>query len=325
MFLFGADPYRRSTAFLSGPTNSNLSRCIIVLGGQGDGFFSLNFIPQLVAELGKAEWCLVQTVLSSSTQGHPGNHIADAMELDELVGILVRQMEMKEIGIFAYSSGIQVALRMLESGSNKVWISRVILQGVVRKDIGEEIFTEEHQKKLLNRAEELARDGRGGDCSEMSALYDLPISAGRVSKGGILSLQEGVWAPSIRGQRELLRENLRSITCPLLVMLARQVEGEQKEETQRLHSVVKSAIEECASTKDVQVAFFDEVCDERRRMLNTAQAPHTSAVVMFLMEQDAIRNKREEEAKQREADEMRRSRSILAKSSLQPLSLGGKK
>lgn len=311
MFLCGADPYRRIPVFLSGQAE----RCVVVIGGQSDGFFSLNYLGSLIKELSGEGWAVAQVQLASSLAGCPGNHISDGQDLDDVMGILLKQHNMKELTLFAFNTGVQIAIEFMEKGRNTELVTRVVLQGVIR-DPEDELFSVETTYKRIKRAKELVAEGKGESYAEMAKLYDHPVSAARVASGGILSIQEAVYIPAVRGDVETLRSNLNKITVPLLIMCARQTEGSEQNKLKEVEKNAVSVIEQAASTKDISVSFFDEVCDERRRMLNTAQGKHTATVVMFLQQQDKNRKDREEAARQNEAEQLRRSRSILAKSSL---------
>ena len=124
--------------------------------------------------------------------------------------------------------------------------------------------------------------------------------------------------PAFQGQTQELRQTLSCIKCPLLVLIARQCEGMDKATQREQEEKVTQAIKFASATSDISVSVFEEVCDERR-MLNTAQGKHTASVVLFLEQQDNNRKAREETARLAEAEQVRRSRSILAKSEMKLL------
>jgi hypothetical protein len=309
LFTFHKDPYKRMPIFLSG----NAPRCLLWIGGQGDGFFSLGYMNHLINELG-SEWTIAQVMLSSNFVAHGApDHEHDAEDLDDLFRSLITDFGMKEIALFATCTGVQIAMQVLGTGRYAETVTRVILQGTVC-DPDSEFFTEAGRKRTVVEALKLCGYNRNEDTAAMRDFYDLPITPARASRGGILTVQELLWIPGMAGDKATLQRNLASIKVPTLVMMAL---GSHYFVAEDVQSKVEQAVQQSASTKELFLSYFNDTTDERRRMLKNAEAQHTAAVVFFLREQDEKRRQREEQARIAEAEVQRRDRSILAKASLQ--------
>ena len=309
LFTFHKDPYKRMPVFLSG----NAPRCLLWIGGQGDGFFSLGYMTHLVNELA-SEWTIAQVMLSSNIIAHGApDHVHDAEDLDELLRALITDYGMKEIALFATCTGVQVAIELLTNGRNAEAITRIILQGTVC-DPHSEFFTPEGRKRTVEEAKKLCQYNRKEDTTAMRDFYDLPITPSRAASGGYPTLQELLWIPGLADDKVALQKALAPLKVPTLVMMALGSHYYVAEDVQtKLEHVVHNA----AATKELFLSYFNDTTDERRRMLKNAEAQHTAAVVFFLREQDEKRRFREEQAMIAEAEIQRRERSILAKASLQ--------
>lgn len=298
--------------FVSGQSH----RMVLWIGGQCDGLFSLNYMPVLVAAMLAEGWAVAQAQLESSQVGSARTHVGDAEDLDVLVQLLVKTHGVTEIALFGTGTGVQVALEFLKIGSAKEWVTRVILQGVVAEPDAP-IFTAEGRKELHEVATRLVEAGRGEEVGEMRAVYDLPISAARVWSGGFPTLQEALWNPLVVGDTATVAQNFRCVDAPCLLMIA---VGSGYAVTKAKRDELRATVAtKCGFVADVSLQFFADTCDERRRMLKTAEADHTAAISLFLREEDRKRAEREAAAAARQAEEMRRSRSIIAKSQLREI------
>jgi hypothetical protein len=308
MITFGDDPSRQMLVFMTGEQK----RAFVVVGCQASAFFAHHSMRLLVSELATARWSTAQTQLASNMVGYGGRtHVGDAEDLASLISLLTRDYEMSEITLFGWSSGVQVVLQYLGTARNADAVTRVILQGVVN-DPKDEIFSEATAAKRSRLVDEYMRSGREEVVVPID-IYDIPITAARLSTGGLPSMQEAVWQPATLGNREQLQANLKSVKVPLLLMIAMSTQYRPSAE---LKNQVKEIVAACASTPEVEVNFFEAAGDERRRLLRGAEAAHTAAIVLFLKECDRRRDEREEAARQAAVEEMRRNRSILAKSLL---------
>lgn len=310
LFTFYKDPYRRIPVFLSG----NAPRCVVWTGGQGDGFFSLGYMQQLIDELGHVEWSVAQWTPASSFVGYGGQcHHRDAEDLDELLGELVNTYGMRELCLFATSTGVQVVLEALERGRYREYVSRVVLQGIVA-NVNSELFAATTTQARLAKAKALVSNGVKEDISAMEGVYDIPITPARYATGGYPSIQEALWVPALINDVKTLRSVLSVINVPLLVMISMHSDFTVTEKEQE---AFESRVKGNSATTETFISYFNDTSDERRRMLKASEAQHTAAVVFFLAEQDEKRRQREQAISQAQAEQDRRSKSILAQSSFQ--------
>lgn len=308
LLLFGDDPNRQLAVFMTGAH----SRAVVIVGSQVENIFSLNCITQLLPELEANEWSSAQIQLASSMVGPIARtHVGDAEDLQDLIGILTRDYLMTEITLFAWSSGVQVALEFLGFSDRAEVITRVILQGSVA-DPSDEMHTPAGAARRSEIVEAMVADGRRDQIVPWD-VYDIPMTAARLSTGGLPSLMEAVWSPAIRKDAVALKSNLAHIKVPLLLIVAMSA---QYRPTQQVKDDVRTLVASCASTPEVDIAYFDAAGDERRRVLRGHESLHVATIITFLKECDRRRSEREEAAKQHAAEEMRRSRSILARSLL---------
>lgn len=309
LITFHTDPYLKIPVFVSGEAD----RCIIWVGGQCDGFFVNQYMPLLSEELPKIGWCMAQMMTSSAFMGHGSHtHVQDAEDLDDLIKTMVSEHGMKEVTLFASSTGVQIALEEMENGENAEAITRVILQGVVCNP-EDPFFTKETEEKRRDVARDLCLQGREEEVSDMRAFYDIPVSAARVNGGGNLTLMEALWVPAHREEHTTIVKNIAAIRVPLLVMIAFGPNYFFSREDRRgFETVLRAA----ASTSELTIQWLHCVCDERRRMLKAEEPKITADIIFFLAEQDSKRKRREEEEAAAHAEFEKRNRSVLAKSTL---------
>jgi hypothetical protein len=306
MFTFHSDPYHRIPVFLSG----NAPRVVLWVGSQGESFFSLGYLPQLIQELAH-DWSVAQVLPSSSLMAHGGqDHVHDAEDLDDLLKIFVSEHGMNEVCLFGCGTGVQLVLELLENGRNVECVTRVLLQGIVM-DPNNEIFSRVGSLHRAEAAKSLCAEGRRDDVDAMKSHYDMPTTPARVAAGGYLTVQEALWTPALIGDLPTLQQVMGLLRVPTLIMLAMQssyaVAHDARQRFER-------AVQEQAVTREVFISYFNDTSDERRRMLKTAEAQHTAAVVFFLKEQDEKRRVREEASLIQMQEEDRRNNSVLAKS-----------
>ena len=307
LLTFHKDPYRRIPAFLSGDG----PRGLIWIGGIGDNFFSVTYLPRLIDELG-GEWTIVQAILPSSFQAYGGqDHHRDSEDLDDLLDHLVKKLDMREFALFASSTGVQTLLELLQRGRHKDLVTRVIVQGIVTDP-----KSAEYSAVSMLQREEAAKELVDKNQKEVLVpeLYDLPMTAARLASGGYPTLQEALWGPALNGDVRVLKDVLGRIRCPLLVMIAMHSQFRvTKDQQQQFETAVKAN----SLTPEVFLTYFNDTSDENRRMLCAAEGEHTAAVVLFLREQDAKRRQREEAVLFQEQEAERKSKSVLANSSFQ--------
>lgn len=305
LLVYGDDTMHRMPVFITGTAK----RCIVVIGGQADSFFSLIFVRTLIHQATGAGWSVAQAQLSSGGWGYGGRtHEGDAEDLEQLLKRLTTELEMSEICLLAWSTGVQIALKTLESPVCAGIVTRVVFHGVVQ-DPTDPMFGNDRRAKRLLYAAEMLDQGRREE-SVPPEVYDIPISAARLSTGGFPTMQEALWMPVLNNDATTLSSVFQNLSQPLLLLVARHPEYTPDAATRQKF---KDAVLRVAA-KGSGVEYFDDTCDERRRLLRGTETLHCAAILMFLQQQDANRNQREEQARAADAESARRERSILARS-----------
>lgn len=232
--------------------------------------------------------------------GHIGygaqDHFCEAEDVDEIIGMLHNTYGMKEIALFATSTGVQVALQLLTSGHNVEYITRVIMHGIVCPP-DNEFFTLQGIARRQERVEALMKEGRKEDSLAMVGYYDIPVTPSRVSGGGFLSLQEALWQPALLDQAEVCHEALKRISVPTLIMIANDSHYKPTEEDlSKVRKMAQASVHPSA-VEDLRIEVFRDTCDEIRRLLKADISAHVGKITQFLNDADAKRA--EEEAKAR--------------------------
>nr|CCC94051.1 unnamed protein product [Trypanosoma congolense IL3000] len=282
LFTFYKDPYCKIPVFV---LNMNARRCILWIGGQTESISSIDYFATLADEL-QGDWAFVQVEIPSSRIGSgPQNHVHDAEDVDDLIAILMKDHCMNEVALFATSTGTQVVFELLENGVHRNAITRVILHGVVRDPEGE-IFSPAECAARKEHVEKLMAEDRGEDSRALIKYYDIPITPARLAGGGFPTLQEAVWSPSIRRERDVLKKSLGVIKVPLLLMLAHNIHYKPSNEE---IAAVLECVRDYTACNRVTVSYFNDTCDEKRRVLKAAEQEHVAAIVQFLADEDEFR------------------------------------
>ena len=97
------------TAFETGPANA--ANVLVLIGGLGDGYNALPFVPLLLTSLISIGWSLIQVQLSSSYTGFGIVTLqSDATELDYLVNYLTTKRHKQNIVFLGHSTGNTTSL-----------------------------------------------------------------------------------------------------------------------------------------------------------------------------------------------------------------------
>lgn len=292
LFYYYKDPYCKVPIFMSGKA----SRCVLWIGGQTESFFTICYFEELAKALDE-KWNFAQMELPSGHIGYGAqDHFCEAEDVDEIIGMLHNTYGMKEIALFATSTGVQVALQLLTSGHNVEYITRVIMHGIVCPP-DNEFFTLQGIARRQERVEALMKEGRKEDSLAMVGYYDIPVTPSRVSGGGFLSLQEALWQPALLDQAEVCHEALKRISVPTLIMIANDSHYKPTEEDlSKVRKMAQASVHPSA-VEDLRIEVFRDTCDEIRRLLKADISAHVGKITQFLNDADAKRA--EEEAKAR--------------------------
>lgn len=304
LFTFYKDPYCKIPVFMMGKT---ADRCVVWIGGQSESFFTFGYFSKL-AKMLEGHWAFVQVELGSGRIGFGAqDHVHDAEDVDDLLGILVKEHYMQEIVLFGTGTGAQVVFEMMENSRHAQFITRVILHGVVC-DPETPLFTPEGIAARDEVVAQLIADGRHEDSRALADHYDIPITPARLYGGGFPTLQEAVWSPCIRNDVDTLRRSVGAVKVPLLLMLAHH--AQYKPTAEEVDRVVCLAKEHAGCTH-VTVSYFNDTCDERRRVLKAAENEHVNAIVQFLYDEDERRALQMEAQEKRAIENERKRKSVL--------------
>ncbi|ORC90414.1 putative radial spoke protein 3 [Trypanosoma theileri] len=307
LFTFYKDPYCKIPVFLMGGGSLRAQRCVLWIGGQSESFLCFNYFPRL-AEMLSGDWAFAQVELPSSRVGFGAqDHVHDAEDVDELLSILVKDYDMREITLFATSTGVQVVFELLANGRHTAFVTRAILHGVVC-DPASPLFTPEGVAARAEFVAELVAAGRQEDSRALVDHYDIPVTPARLAGGGFPTLQEAVWSPCMRGEVDTLQQSIGRVRVPMLIMLAHH--AQYKPTPEEVDKVVR-LVREYAGCTHVTVSYFKDTCDERRRVLKAAEQEHVDAILHFLAEEDDRRAKQEKEEQWRAVEEEKKRKSIL--------------
>lgn len=307
LIYYYKDPYRKVPIFISG----NAPRCLLWIGGQAESFFTISYFEDLAKSLNE-EWSFVQMELPSSHIGYGApNHYADSDDVDEVLELLTTKHDMKEIVLFATSTGVQIALQLLDTGRNVNTVTRVILHGVVSPP-DNQFFSEKATAARSDRVTELLKTGRNEDSEGMVGFYDIPVTPARLSQGGFLTLQEALWMPALQDDSDTVTKAFNKISVPTLIMIAN--DAQYKPTKEDVDKVIQTARKSLGCPEDDSIIeLFDDTCDELRRLLKADIPHHVKSITSFLKNADEKRAKSNACEEERRAEEERQKRIALSK------------
>ena len=334
MLDFGHNPWKRLAAFRCGGHD----RAMIVVGGQSDTFFSLNYISRLTEELIKnVGCCVVQPLFGSWYSGFGESTLEnDFEEFDQLMEKLM-ETGVSEVILLGYSTGVQDVMYYLSSGRHASLVTRVIFQGGMGNPAQDEPSYEEAQK-YKDEAVRMIRQGRGGHIMP-AAAHALPISAFRyMALGGRRGVKD--FFNPLQTQADM-RLVLRPITVPCLLMfcLTDQYCPSDEARNQIAEKVLHHAhvtntrrtqeffccrcppstnlppppptqVQESV-TADVQVLWLDAACDENLMFLRGNEDKIADTIAAFLLDEDRKNHEKEADRVRTEMAEDKRKRSIV--------------
>ncbi|KAI8148389.1 hypothetical protein BJV82DRAFT_709215 [Fennellomyces sp. T-0311] len=166
------------TAFETGPDNASSS--LVVIGGLGDGYNSLPFVPALVQSMAAIGWSVIQVQLSSSYTGFGIVDLqTDSKELDHLVRYLTKERHKENLVFLGHSTGSQDCYWHNKYGETSAQVLGYILQGPVsdRESYAEQV---PNLQEYVEMAKEMRERGNGRDIMPRGNGFDpIPITADR--------------------------------------------------------------------------------------------------------------------------------------------------
>lgn len=310
LLYFYKDPYCKVPIFMSGTAE----RCVLWIGGQSESFFTIGYFEQLATEL-EGSWSFVQMEIPSSHIGYGAqDHLCEAEDVDDVIEMLLQHHGIKEVTLFATSTGVQIALQLLAHGRNVAAITRVVLHGIVCP-VDNEFFCEKGVKRRNDRVQELLKDGRKEDSRAMIGYYDIPITAGRLAQESFPSLQEALWIPALSDDADVCIKAFKSIKVPTLILIA--TDSQYKPSEDELSKVIKMAKTSLSCPEDdTTIKVLNDTCDELRRLLRADIPNHVKTITEFLTNADERRANAEANEAARQAEIAREKRIRLSKMSV---------
>eukprot|EP01006_Ploeotia_vitrea_P065698 TRINITY_DN93651_c0_g1_i1.p1 TRINITY_DN93651_c0_g1~~TRINITY_DN93651_c0_g1_i1.p1 ORF type:complete len:337 (+),score=44.15 TRINITY_DN93651_c0_g1_i1:41-1051(+) len=305
LFVFNDNPWKKLVAFRVGDS----PKCAILIGGQQDGFFALNYIDKLTEDLVGQGWCVIQALFGSWYAGY-GRAVLenDKEDLDALLRYCMQNFNAEEFALFGFHTGAQDAVFYLQEGQYKDKVSHLILQGGMRNptEFGDDnTETQEMHREL---AQTMVEQGRG-NCLMPEAVHPRPISAFRFLA---MDMNQGIqdfFNPRLSADE--MAQVVGHVEIPTLVLFCMDDNYHLiHDEKMTLFDKVQLAI-----AGDVSIEYVDGGCDEWLNFLKGSEKRLSDRVVQFLLNEGMKRAEKEEEARKANEAEAKRGRSLVHKKS----------
>eukprot|EP01062_Namystynia_karyoxenos_P056709 TRINITY_DN47625_c0_g1_i1.p1 TRINITY_DN47625_c0_g1~~TRINITY_DN47625_c0_g1_i1.p1 ORF type:complete len:375 (+),score=140.91 TRINITY_DN47625_c0_g1_i1:95-1126(+) len=300
MIVFNSNPWRRLTAFRCGDAN----RAVVIVGGQADGFFSLNYLEPLTVELVNNGWSVVQALFTSWYTAYGQATLENDNEDMDMLMAKLKQSGVTEVCLLGHHTGAQDVLSYVQAGQYAKMVSRVIMQGGVHdpKEKRERDF--EHLDELKEEAKRLISEGRGCDMMP-EERYPVPISAFRfMSLGGRHGVQD-FFAPHQDPEEMAIVVGHIEVPTLLLFCLADKYCPTQHEK-EELHDKIQQAM-----PGDLRCRWIESACDEQLNFLRGFEEEFTYEIISFLVEEDKKASNRAADLQREQEAEERRRRSVV--------------
>eukprot|EP00992_Anisonema_acinus_P014550 TRINITY_DN9342_c0_g1_i1.p1 TRINITY_DN9342_c0_g1~~TRINITY_DN9342_c0_g1_i1.p1 ORF type:complete len:348 (-),score=95.78 TRINITY_DN9342_c0_g1_i1:111-1106(-) len=296
---FSTNPWNKLVAFLQG----DFKRCLVIIGGQADGFFGLTYHTKLTERLNASGWSICQALFTSWYAGYATATLEhDNEDLDMLLQKLMER-GVQEFVLLGHHTGAQDVLFYMQNGQFVEKISHVIFQGGLRdpKKWKLDAATEALYRETAQR---MVEDGRGNQLMP-PAMHPIPISAYRfLALGGMQGVQD-FFNPA--QSEEEMAEWIGHIRIPTLVLFC-------SEDVYRVTHAEKTELLDKIQTcidADVTCKWLAGACDEHLNFLKGFEDEVVGYVFGFLADEEHKRFEREEEIRREHEAETKRGRSIV--------------
>ncbi|KAI9307869.1 hypothetical protein BJ944DRAFT_196870 [Cunninghamella echinulata] len=211
--LFTYNIAKRLTAFESGVLNSN--KTIIFVGGLGDGYSAVPYLPLLNEKIEKLGYSLIQIQMTSSYVGYGNVTLSeDASELDDLISYLKQVKRKQVIFIIGHSTGCQDCYWHNKYGKNKKDVNGYILQAPVSdREYG--MAMDPNFADQVNYAKKMIDEGNGSEWMPKS-MSENPITANRFYSLGAYRGQDDVFSTDLSD--EDLKELYKDLNQPMMLL-----------------------------------------------------------------------------------------------------------
>ncbi|KAI8639892.1 hypothetical protein BD408DRAFT_420711 [Parasitella parasitica] len=172
--LFQYDEKDRLNAFETSPASE---KTVVFIGGLGDGFNSVPFLPPLFKSISKLGWSLTQVQLSSSVDGFGTSDLqTDCRQLDALVEYLQSKRQKTQIVFIGHSTGSQDCYWHNKNGKHSKAISGYVLQAPCSDR--QYLASLKNYDEYVELSTRMRADGRGQEIMPRNAHWS-PITADR--------------------------------------------------------------------------------------------------------------------------------------------------
>jgi|EP00670_Eutreptiella_braarudii_P006996 hypothetical protein len=297
---FGSNPWRKLVAFIQG----EFKRCIVLVGGQSDGFFALNYHQQLVDELSNKGWTIVQALFTGWYAGYGSATLENDNEDMDLLLEKLLEKGMEEIVLFGHHTGAQDILFYMQNGQYVSKVSHVIFEGGLRNPAKMSEDEASYQKLARERALDMISEGRGSQ--RMPAdMHPVPISANRfVALGGKHGVED-IFNPD--QSEEEMAEFIGHLRVPVLIIFCTEADYRVKHSEKM---AVLDKIQVCIDA-DVTTRWLWGGCDEHLNFLSGFEDETVAQISRFLQDEENKRCEREEESRREAEAESKRGRSVV--------------
>lgn len=173
--------------------NFKSKNVIIFIGGLGDGFLTVPYLPKLADELNSIGWSLIQIGLTSSNIGWgTGSLTRDSSEINQLIDFLKKDdgdsklngLTRENIVLMGHSTGCQNSLHFISKSGFGEKISGLILQASVcdREAMTLQFGSFEKIDETVNFAKSLIAKGEANEIMPRKyceLFFGVPINASR--------------------------------------------------------------------------------------------------------------------------------------------------
>eukprot|EP01006_Ploeotia_vitrea_P054001 TRINITY_DN67836_c7_g6_i1.p1 TRINITY_DN67836_c7_g6~~TRINITY_DN67836_c7_g6_i1.p1 ORF type:complete len:366 (+),score=52.32 TRINITY_DN67836_c7_g6_i1:108-1205(+) len=301
MFVFNENPWKKLTGFRVG----DAPRAVILVGGQQDGFFALNYTEQLTKRMVAEGWSVIQALFGSWYAGY-GRAVLenDSEDLDALLRYCVNKFDMTEFALFGFHTGAQDVVFYMQNGDYRSKVSRVILQGGMRNPKEFKEHDPATQEMYRQVAQEMIEMGRGNNLMP-EAMHPRPISAFRFLA---MECNQGVqdfFNPHL--SEDDMAQIVGHIEVPILILFCmddnfRILHNDKKELEDKIQSAIPG---------DVSCRWIEGGCDEWLNFLKGFENELTKCVADFIDQEHRKRLEKDEEQRREAEAESKRGRSIV--------------
>eukprot|EP00914_Ancora_sagittata_P022348 GHVO01044456.1.p1 GENE.GHVO01044456.1~~GHVO01044456.1.p1 ORF type:complete len:252 (-),score=34.14 GHVO01044456.1:87-842(-) len=163
-------------------TQPSMPKSVIIIGGLGDTILFYNFSQMLIDEFHKIGYSSIFPFLSSAGKGFGTSSLKqDADDIGSLIKDL-QQKRKQELVLLGHSTGCQSILRFLNAPPDPS-LTRIVSGGILQAPVSDVDYfnmtkTEEDIESIL-WAQQMMKDGKGGELMPIGTFMDTPITAER--------------------------------------------------------------------------------------------------------------------------------------------------